>query len=317
MTLFRALLRVARALATTALGWVALVLIIGQILAVFEEPGAKRRPRAPETAAEVRRPPVPAPTPSPEPGSAPAQEQRTLAEPPGGPPYGGETAPGLPVAAVTWERKSQSAVGTAFRLDRDVWVTARHVTDSCQELLMLDGGKARDRAALLREHATADLALVAAGATPARLQISAIGPRDGRTAYAYGWPEDRPGGVRLSLLGSVRMRGTRSFPIDAVANAWAIVAVDPGDLTGYGGISGGPVLDAAGTVVGVAIGSNARRGTLSSAAWSDLNRLAAAGRPGALAWQGTPVPAEAWAAHGETLRRSGAIRQIYCRFKQG
>lgn len=301
MTLIRTLLRIARVLTTTGLGWVALMLVAGQIMALLEPSEPVRRPRAPATTPEVRRPPPPKP---------PAE----VGAPPAGPTYGGETAPALPVVTVDWERKSKSSVGTAFRLYLDVWATARHVTESCRELVMLDGGKPRDRAVLLREHASADIALVAAGTASVRLPISTRGPVEGRHAYAYGWPEDKPGAVRLALLGSVRIRGSRSFPIDAVANTWAIVEVDPAGLAGFGGISGGPVLDEAGTVVGVAIASNSRRGTLSSAAWTDLSSLAAEGQAVAHARSGDPVPAGSWATHGEALRRNGAIRQIYCRF---
>mgnify|MGYP003669241319 CR=1 FL=1 len=269
------------------------------LAALFEWGGDQLQP-APD--APPARPRYEAPPLAPEAQLAPGRTLRRPLPPPG---------PGDLRLQVAERQKIQSGVGTAFVISPGYWLTARHVVEGCDRLgFVVDRRHVvpiRDGAL---QHPDADIALVHAdaGRSPA-LSLGPL-PQIGDVGYHYGFPGTGKGRVASTLLGRGDLRSNALRGLGRLVLVWAETGregVAPGSL---GGISGGPTLDAAGRLVGVAITSNTRRGRVSTVAPRTIEHMLASGKvpvDGAAraAWAAAPSFAE--------LERIGTVRQLYCK----
>ena len=73
-----------------------------------------------------------------------------------------------------------------------------------------------------------------------------------------GFPAGRAAFATLEMRDTRRIRSEGDFELADRTTIWRVDRVTPADLPGFDGISGGPVFDAAGDVVGVMIGSTTR-----------------------------------------------------------
>src|SRR5690606_20068962 len=116
-------------------------------------------------------------------------------------------------------------------------------------------------------------------------------------------PHGRPGAVRSQLLGRGGMRVTGRYSTREPVLAWAEVERVPDRDDALSGISGGPVFDAAGRLVGVHVAGSLRRGRSYTTAPSSIREMLARG--GVPAGGGTPVPTlgpRSFAEVGDRLR---------------
>jgi S1-C subfamily serine protease len=157
----------------------------------------------------------------------------------------------------------QPSTGTAFSIARaGRWVTARHVVEGCRRpAIMVGGGRAV--AADVRLSPWADIAVLETAGGPPALPIApAGGLRAGQRGFHPGYPQARAGEVTSRLLGretlNVRGRGERKEPV----LAWAEVGRTDGLGGTLAGLSGAPVMDRQGRVVGVTIAESPRRGRI-------------------------------------------------------
>jgi serine protease Do len=123
----------------------------------------------------------------------------------------------------------------------------------------------------------------------------------------------RPGEVYGQLLGRTRVRSIGNGGV-APGIAWAELARHPDWLPQLGGLSGSPMLDRNGQVVGVLIASSDRRGRVVSAAPISMREVldqagTAAHRP---ARQAPPVDPSAFVAYGDALRNSLMVAKVAC-----
>jgi serine protease Do len=157
----------------------------------------------------------------------------------------------------------QPSTGTAFSIARTGrWVTARHVVEGCRRPAILVGG-GRAVAADVRLAPRADIAVLQTAGGPAALPIAPPGSlRAGQRGFHPGYPQARAGEVTSRLLGretlNVRGRGQRDEPV----LAWAEVGRTDGLGGTLAGLSGAPVMDRQGRVVGVTIAESPRRGRI-------------------------------------------------------
>ena len=157
----------------------------------------------------------------------------------------------------------QPSTGTAFSIARSGrWVTARHVVEGCRRpAIMVGGGRAV--AADVRLPARADIAVLETAGGPPALPIAPPGTlRAGQRGFHPGFPQARAGEVTSRLLGretlNIRGRGERSEPV----LVWAEVGRTDGLGGTLAGLSGAPVMDRQGRVVGVTIAESPRRGRI-------------------------------------------------------
>lgn len=227
--------------------------------------------------------------------------------------------PGGEVVNIRAERKTGNSVGTAYAISSDgLWLTAAHVVRDCDALALIIGPEKGERVKQVFIHPSYDLAVLETrslgqrGLVPAR-----IPPERGETGFHIGYPGGKPGDIvsRKMTTGHMHTRGyiERLEPIDI----WAERARFPDSLTTLGGISGGPVFNANGEVVGSTVAGTVRRGRVYTAPVTSLrDMLSLAGKSweGAAASQaGTLSLTESdIVAAGNDLRESRAVMQVYC-----
>lgn len=157
----------------------------------------------------------------------------------------------------------QPSTGTAFSIARTGrWVTARHVVEGCRRPAILVGG-GRAVAADVRLAPRADIAVLeTVGGPPALPLAPQDSLRQGQRGFHPGYPQARAGEVTSRLLGretlNIRGRGERDEPV----LAWAEVGRTDGLDGTLAGLSGAPVMDRQGRVVGVTIAESPRRGRI-------------------------------------------------------
>ena len=88
----------------------------------------------------------------------------------------------------------------------------------------------------------------------------------GQNAFHFGYPQGKPAAIHSVLLGRVKINpGRRTRHTEPVV-AWAESRRVPNFSGSLGGISGGPVLDAQGDIIGVSVVEARRRGRIFTSA---------------------------------------------------
>jgi serine protease Do len=252
------------------------------------DPGAGRRP--------VPAPVAPTPKLAPQP---PASVEGRVRRPLPG------ASPGDPLFNVTVEpfRPGMVSAGTAFSIGSGLWLTARHVANrGCRQIVLLVDG-VRTLAEIVFLHPNADLAVLRTSrrAAPA-LPLSAAPLTEGETGYAFGFPGGNLGGTEDSLMGRARMHLGGRLEGTAAVLTWAEIRRDPDTLEALGGISGGPMFDENGYIVGIFVASSVRRGRNHTVAPEMLRDIPSE----ASLFPGRTMPAGEVAAHPVSLLATAA-----------
>lgn len=164
--------------------------------------------------------------------------------------------------------------GTAFSIDgRGLWVTARHVTYGCDQLLLLRPRRSPLRVRNLVEHERADVSILQTDGGAAALRVDYTAQEYNQEGFHFGFPRGEPGSVYSKLIGrrTINSKGTR-YTREPVL-VWAEQIRIPDSNASLGGISGGPILNAAGSVVGVHVAGSVRRGRSFSSLPSTIDEL--------------------------------------------
>ncbi|MBT4489219.1 MAG: serine protease, partial [Rhodospirillaceae bacterium] len=138
------------------------------------------------------------------------------------------------------------------------------------------------------------------------------------SGFSLGYPQGKPGDVHARAMGQARMKSVGRYHINEPILAWAEVTRRPSNLPALGGLSGGPMLDDQGRVVGVLVASSKRRGRVMTTAQSSIQELLAQfpeaqSSPGALP---RPIDGASFTARGQTLRRDLTIAKVICKVRQ-
>ncbi len=191
------------------------------------------------------------PSPAPAPGIDADAFARQVPAPPAA-----SFRPNLVIEGGVQPRRGGSFIGTAWALSgSDAWLSARHVTDGCRQLSFLAG----PRLPAATGHPSADVSAIPIGRRNADgLELSRDPLTTGEEVYLVGFPA----GDAAAVYGTVS--GTGVLDHRSLGHRETVVVVAqrkrvPSGSAELGGISGGPVLDADGNVVGTVIGGAARR----------------------------------------------------------
>ncbi len=215
------------------------------------------------------------------------------------------------------------SVGTAFSIDNSGrWLTARHVIEGCNTVVIRTGERKGVRVGRIVTHPNADVAVLwtRGGAPP--LSISGAGLRTGQNGFHLGFPNGLPGDMHGRLIGRRTMKVAGRYRTQEPVVAWTQLRRVPDRGADLSGISGGPVLDQAGSVIGVVVAGAPRRGRTYSAAPRSLAEAMARAKLeiGSSGAAGTPHPrlnGRDFPAHGDDLRRHLTVAKVFCRVDEG
>ncbi len=208
-----------------------------------------------------------------------------------------------------------SGVGTAFSIESDGWwLTARHVVDACAKVGIVVGRGSAVAAQEVLVANTADIALVRTtnAPKPIALDLDEETFRIGQTAFHFGYPQGRPGEAASRLMGREKLIARGRYNLNEPVLAWAEIGRTGGLRGTLAGMSGGPVLDTQGRVIGVTIAESVRRGRIYTAAPSTIGELLKEHQVAAI---GAPAGRLTMANYGpqaDRMRRDLSVAQVVC-----
>jgi serine protease Do len=215
--------------------------------------------------------------------------------------------------------------GTAFSIGANgLWLTARHVVAGCSQVALMEapGKAAAAKVAQTPPDAPAtDVAVLRTeGGAPALPLASSGGLRIGERGFHPGFPQGRAGEATTRLLGRqilefrARSRTGQKTTRSESVLSWAEAGRTGGLRGDLSGLSGAPVLDARGQVVGVTLAEAPRRGRIYSASFDAIRQTLKEAKitPPPFVQPGDLVSVDNYGRVADDLRRNLSIAQVVC-----
>jgi serine protease Do len=157
--------------------------------------------------------------------------------------------------------------GTAFSIAGDGrWLTARHVIEGCGQVVIRTARRKGIKVQRIVTHPNADVAILWTRGGAPSLALSAAQLKTGQSGFGIGFPGGNPGDVHGQILGRRVMRISGQYRTNEPVIAWSQLRRVPDNGPNLAGMSGGPMLDRAGRVIGIVVAGAPRRGRTYTAA---------------------------------------------------
>jgi len=204
-----------------------------------------------------------------------------------------------------------SGVGTAFAVDNHgTWMTARHVVDSCSSVGLRLGGNKLVKMDVVKISKDSDTALLISRWKRAPFARDFNNQRQiGERGFLVGFPQGQPGEVAGELIGRHRMLIRGRYRTAEPVLAWAEIGRSRGLEGSIGGLSGGPVFDKDGEVIGLVAAESTRRGRVYTVAPSSLAKALG---PLSSSPVSEPMAVENYGRRADNYRRARRIAQVVC-----
>ncbi len=218
-----------------------------------------------------------------------------------------------PARLVKVPRRTITESGTAFSVsDAGIWLTAAHVVEGCRQVAVVVA-EGRGVAAEVTLDRRRDIAVLKTrGGAPA-LPLGPAKAAAGARGFHPGFPLGGAGEVTTRLLGPDSLRAESRGQPDQPVLAWIEVGRTDGLEGMLDGLSGAPVLDASGQVVGLTLAEAPRRGRIYAASGAAIRAaMAGAGaRPSSFA-RGEAITIENYGRVADSLRRDLRVARVVC-----
>lgn len=224
----------------------------------------------------------------------------------------------LPDSAGEVPMEPGPGLGTAFSLNSDgLWVTARHVVDSCDEVAVRTGIGRAVKARKVILHPSADMAVIETSRAGPDLPMSDAPLQPGTIGFHVGFPQGSPAEVYSILIGRTMIHTQGRYRLREPAYIWAEQQRFPNFPGSLGGMSGGPVLDVSGTVVGVTIVELPRRGRVGTTAPRSFPPMwrEAGVRPETNPDRVESLSLQTLTREGKEMRDDLTVAKVYCSVK--
>ena len=172
------------------------------------------------------------------------------------PPTGREAFGSIEVDA-----RAGNTQGSASSIDdRGYWLTARHVVEGCKGVAIEGFNDRWVNTRVVALHPKSDLAVLSTRGGARAYPFSSDTLRIGDVGYGIGFPKNVPSTVEGTLLGRGRLGFSGRMTGEASVTVWVEQKRWPENENPLSGISGGPLFDRGGRIIGVVIAATIRRG---------------------------------------------------------
>jgi serine protease Do len=209
-----------------------------------------------------------------------------------------------------------NSTGTAFSIGEGVWMTARHVIEGCKKFGIVVGPKRVEKGYNKKLSSYHDLAVFETKGTAPVLGFEKEPLKIGQNAFHFGYPQGKPASIHSILLGRVKINPGRRTRHTEPVIAWAESRRVPNFSGSLGGMSGGPVLDEEGDIIGVSVVESRRRGRIFTSAPKGIqDTLSRSGNINYIKPNKSlkvDIDTERFPSVGKGLRQSRSVSKVLC-----
>lgn len=210
---------------------------------------------------------------------------------------------------------AEDGIGTAFAINRaGAWLTARHVVEGCEVVGLAVGGGRMVRVNEVRTSRNSDLALLLTDRAPAALRLDLDRElRIGEAGYHVGFPQGRNGEARSELRARSKLVTRGRYVTEEPVLAWDEQERSEGLEGTLSGMSGGPVFDSDGAVIGVTVAESPMRGRIYASGPDAIQRFLDEQNLTAIGGEAYPLAASTFARDADRVRGDQAVVKVLCR----